>query len=123
MLDKKLLAHKLKDLVGGCIAAALAAMALYGGAADELALNKRMCENTESMALPSVNDTESLVTVNINTASVHHLQRLKGIGKVKAEAVKKYREEHGGFKSVDELANVKGIDKRILEDNLGKITI
>lgn len=123
MFDKKMLAHKLKETVCVCAASALAAMALYGGAADETALNRKMNENTEITALPPINDVENSGKVNINTASVHHLQRLKGIGAAKAEAVKKYREEHGTFKSADELANVKGIDQKIIDDNRDKITV
>ncbi len=57
-------------------------------------------------------------TVNINTASAQQMQiNLKGIGVSKAAAIVAYREQNGPFQSIDELANVKGISKKILERN------
>ncbi|OOB80591.1 MAG: hypothetical protein BEN19_00025 [Epulopiscium sp. Nuni2H_MBin003] len=47
--------------------------------------------------------------ININTATKNGLMELPGIGDVKADAIIKYREENGTFKSIDELANVSGI--------------
>ena len=47
--------------------------------------------------------------VNINTADVQTLQRLHGIGPALAQRIADYRREHGAFKSLDELAQVKGI--------------
>ncbi|MBO3274572.1 ComEA family DNA-binding protein [Pseudomonas schmalbachii] len=63
-------------------------------------------------------------TINLNTADADTLQKeLKGIGKVKAEAIVKYRDEHGPFASVDQLLEVKGIGKKLLERNADKLTI
>lgn len=54
--------------------------------------------------------------VNINHADAATLAgALRGIGMRKAEAIVAYRTEHGPFKSVDELANVKGIGAKTLE--------
>lgn len=54
--------------------------------------------------------------VNINTADAVSLAgSLSGIGISKAEAIVAYRKQHGPFKSVDELANVKGIGQKTLE--------
>jgi competence protein ComEA len=53
--------------------------------------------------------------VNINRANSAQLQTLNGIGPTKAEAILKYRKAHGGFKSVDELVNVKGIGPKTLQ--------
>ncbi len=47
--------------------------------------------------------------ININKANSAQLQTINGIGPTKAAAIIKYRKTHGGFKSVDELVNVKGI--------------
>ena len=47
--------------------------------------------------------------INLNTADAGQLSTLSGIGKSKAEAIIAYREEHGGFTSIEELMNVEGI--------------
>ncbi|OKY74977.1 MAG: competence protein ComE [Desulfobulbaceae bacterium DB1] len=57
----------------------------------------------------------SLAAVNINTADVKTLEGLPGIGTAKAQAIVDYRTEHGNFKSIDDLKNVKGIGDKMLE--------
>lgn len=50
--------------------------------------------------------------VDLNTATMKQLMALPGVGKVKAQAIVDYREANRGFKSVDELASVKGFSKK-----------
>lgn len=52
--------------------------------------------------------------VNINAADQYTLESLPGICGDKARAIIAYRNKHGEFKSIDELANVKGIGSRVL---------
>lgn len=47
--------------------------------------------------------------VSLNSATAEELTELKGIGEVTAQAIVAYREEHGGFKDVEELLEVSGI--------------
>lgn len=47
--------------------------------------------------------------VNLNTADIQTLMTLNGIGESKAQAILAYREEHGGFSSIEELMDVQGI--------------
>ena len=54
--------------------------------------------------------------VNVNTASVEELQLLPGIGAARADAVIALRKQRGGFKSVEELTEVKGIGAVGLEN-------
>lgn len=62
--------------------------------------------------------------VNINTADAQTLaSMLKGVGLSKAEAIVKYREEHGDFIDIYELANVKGIGERTVEINESKLSL
>jgi competence protein ComEA len=53
--------------------------------------------------------------VNLNTATADELQLLPGIGAARAQAVIGLRKQRGGFKSVDELKDVKGIGDSALE--------
>ncbi len=54
--------------------------------------------------------------VNINTADAKTIgEALSGIGPKKAEAIVKYREEKGPFKTVDELVNIEGIGEKTIE--------
>lgn len=62
--------------------------------------------------------------VNINSANAVTIeQELNGIGKVKAQAIVKYRKENGPFKSVDDLVNVAGIGEKTLEKIRSKISV
>lgn len=56
--------------------------------------------------------------VDINSADAATLAReLKGIGPTRAAAIIAYRDAHGPFKSVDELALVSGIGQKVIDDN------
>ncbi len=62
-------------------------------------------------------------TVNINRASEGELVSLNGIGSSKAQAIILYREMFGDFKTVDELARVKGIGAKTVEKNRGRLRV
>ena len=47
--------------------------------------------------------------VNLNTADAAQLQKLPGIGPGKAQAILRYRQEHGPFQTIEELMRVPGI--------------
>jgi len=54
------------------------------------------------------------VPLDLNTATVEQLDELDGIGPATAQQIVAYREEHGGFGSVDELDQVPGIGEKRL---------
>lgn len=64
----------------------------------------------------------SLNKIDLNKADVSSLiGSFKGIGKKRAEAIIAYRDSHKGFKSIEELAEVKGIGQRFVTANREKL--
>lgn len=61
--------------------------------------------------------------VNINRADEGELTSLQGIGSSKAQAIILYREMFGDFKTVDELAKVKGIGAKTIENNRSRLSV
>jgi competence protein ComEA len=56
--------------------------------------------------------------VDINRASAQELaEALVGVGPAKAEAIVEYRERNGDFRSIEELAEVRGIGLALVERN------
>jgi len=53
--------------------------------------------------------------VNINQATEEQLEEIPGIGPVKAAAIISFREEHGAFKSVEDIVQVSGIGQKSIE--------
>jgi competence protein ComEA len=62
--------------------------------------------------------------VNVNTADAAAIAAaLNGVGESKAEAIVAYRQEHGPFKSPEQLAQVKGIGLKTVEKNRDMIEV
>ncbi|MFN4196405.1 MAG: ComEA family DNA-binding protein [Caldimicrobium sp.] len=53
--------------------------------------------------------------IDLNKANLDQLKALPGIGEVTAKAIIELREKKGGFKSIEELKEVKGIGEKKLE--------
>lgn len=71
-----------------------------------------------------MNKVEQFTKVNLNSADAEVLRRdLFGIGAAKAKAIIAYRESNGPFTAVDELLEVKGIGKALLEKNRDRLIL
>ena len=83
------------------------------GGAPRITTEKQPASETRS--LPA--DRSSALPqdrINVNTADVKTLTSLPGIGEVRAEAIVSYREEHGPFRSISDLLQVKGVGEGTL---------
>jgi competence protein ComEA len=70
---------------------------------------------------PGTGGAEPLV--NLNTATMDQLESLPGIGPALAQRILDYRQEHGPFRSVEDLTNVSGIGDKRLADLRSKVTV
>lgn len=68
--------------------------------------------------------TVAAAPVNVNTADAATLSAaMNGVGMAKAEAIIAYRKQHGAFRSLDQLVEVKGIGLKTVEKNRAAITV
>jgi len=76
-------------------------------------------ENGENDIVKTKNNSKSSVDkellINLNSATIDDLCKLKGIGPSKAEKIIKYRDGIGEFSNVDQLLDVKGIGIKTLD--------
>ena len=109
-----------------------------GGLTEEADISNinraKKLQNHELIVIHNINDKdtapvvneiviESNGLININLADINELQKITGIGQVKAESIIEYREKNGGFKSIDEVKNVDGIGEKTFEKIKEKITL
>ncbi|MGG7176759.1 helix-hairpin-helix domain-containing protein [Clostridium paraputrificum] len=93
-------------------------------------------KNHQSIIIPNKDEAQSVTAsstvtsgintggiVNINTASESDLDALPGIGPARARDIIKYREDKGGFKTIEDLKNIKGIGEKSFEDLKDKVTV
>ena len=115
------------------------AIAKAGGltenAAAEAVNQARVVVDGEQIYVPSLDEVKgagvvSEVTertddgkININTAEKEELMTLTGVGEAKAQSIIAYREEHGGFQSIEELMQIEGIKEGVVNKIKEDITI
>lgn len=61
--------------------------------------------------------------ISLNSANQQQLQQLNGVGAKKAQAIIDYRNQSGGFKTIEELQKVKGIGPKLLEKNKALLSL
>ena len=77
-----------------------------------------------SMMVLPITHAADIQKVDINTANAQTLARvLKGIGPKKAAAIVDFRKKNGPFKAISDLDKVRGIGKKTIEKNKGKIIL
>jgi len=61
--------------------------------------------------------------ININTADAAELDKIPNIGPTRAADIIFYRESKGGFKTIEEMKNIKGIGDKTFESMKDLITV
>jgi competence protein ComEA len=61
--------------------------------------------------------------INLNSATAEQLDTLDGVGPATAQKILEYRAQHGGFRSVDDLAQVSGIGPKRLEALRARVVV
>ncbi len=74
-------------------------------------------------ALVSKSAQKGTGPISINGASKEELMSLNGIGEARANAIITYRNSHGGFKTIEELMEVKGIGESLFSKIKEHITL
>lgn len=64
--------------------------------------------------VPGVPGTVPAPPIDLNTATLAQLDTLDGVGPATAQKILEYRQQHGGFGSVEELGQVSGIGPKRL---------
>ena len=83
--------------------------------------NFRKCILAVLLTLPTLLFAADLI--NINTADKDGLMSIKGVGDKRAQAIIAYREEHGPFKSIEQLTEIKGIGQYFVDVNRGQLIV
>ncbi|MBN2694302.1 helix-hairpin-helix domain-containing protein [bacterium] len=73
--------------------------------------------------LTSTTNINTDVKVNINTATIKELTKIKGVGESTAKKIIDYREKNGNFRKIEDITKVKGIGKKSFEKMRDFITI
>lgn len=97
------------------ILAALAAVAIASPvfADDTTTSTTTTNDTTGQSATSSMSSSDTTATkINVNTATVKQLIKVKGLTKANAKAIVAYRKAHGNFQTINDLtSNVKGLSK------------
>jgi len=76
---------------------------------------------TEIAGSPVTEDIK--IRLDANSAPWYELVLLPKLGEAKAKAIVAYREKHGRFKTIDDLANVQGVGTAIVDAIKDHITV
>lgn len=84
---------------------------------------ERLKNDAENGWMEDEQSAQQGVKVNLNTATLEQLMTLRGIGESRARDIIAYREEHGGFKKIEDIKKVSGIKDAAFQKIKEDITV
>lgn len=106
------------------LAAVASSLALFAAGGMELVPTARAAPEARKAAAGTAEPgARKEALVNINEASLEHLIALPGVGPSLAQRIVDYRKEHGPFKTIEELLNVRGIGEKSFVRLRDRITV
>jgi competence protein ComEA len=78
----------------------------------------RFTNSNNSNSSNNSTNSQLQISININTATAIELEQLAGVGPSTAKAIIEFRQKNGGFKTVEDLLNVRGIGPAKLSEIL-----
>jgi len=100
---------KMNRILAGGLALALAALVSTTSFAAQTAKPASSAKATRASRVHKAAPTGK---VNLNTATASELSTLPGVGEKLAARIVEHRQKTGGFKSTQELMNVKGVGEK-----------
>lgn len=94
---------------------------VLGEASQQSDLEEYQAEVTEYSEINTDNAFNG--KINLNTCTASDLTMLDGIGESRADAIIQYREYLGGYTSVDQIKNIKGIGDKLYEKIAPYLTV
>lgn len=97
---------------------------VYQEEGEQEATTKRAFSQKETTSDKEAEDTTTVkYPLNINTATFDELKTIDGLGDARAGDIIEYRKIIGGYKSVSQIMDIKGIDEAIYEKVAGYLTV
>lgn len=87
------------------------------------ALSAGLALASEPVPSPPAAVPNATPPLDLNSAQLAQLEQLPGIGQKRAQAILDYRAAHGGFRSVSQLLQIKGIGRAMLRKLRPLVTV
>jgi competence protein ComEA len=93
--------------------------------AQQVVVPRRGAATAGSAAVPASGAVAGAASgpINLNAATAEQLDTLDGVGPATAQKILEYRQQHGGFRSIDDLGQISGIGPKKLEALRGQVTV
>ncbi len=98
------------------------AVELAGGFREDAATTgvnqAQVLEDEMTVYVPTIDEAVETISdgkVDLNRASKEELMTLSGVGESRAESIIKYREQNGGFQTIEDIMKVSGIKEGLFE--------